>query len=312
MTVTILVPVYGVEKYIEECACSLFEQTYNDLEYVFVDDCTPDNSIAILKNVIDRYPDRKDHVRIIRQEKNTGIGGTRARLVEEIKTDFFCFVDSDDMLPVNAIEVLARKMKETDADIVEGAYQNYNNGKKETIVLPFHGSQKRYQQKLHCQNILKNNLWARLIKSSAIAKVRNLFENGIDYSEDYSAIARLSLVTRRAWTDEVVYYYRTDNINSYTKQVSAKNVYSVLKSCSSLLKFCLMRGHLPLSTEMGVLNTYRFCNDNGVKVSEVDDVLHYVPEHITAMLLYRMLRSEGAIYWLGDKLYRVLRLIMYK
>ena len=51
--VSILVPVYGVEKYIERCARSLFEQTYDNLEYIFVDDCSPDSSIAILKRVME-------------------------------------------------------------------------------------------------------------------------------------------------------------------------------------------------------------------------------------------------------------------
>ena len=63
MNVTILVPVYGVERYIKECAESLFGQTYKDIEYVFCDDCTPDKSIEVLKEVVARYPERKEHVR---------------------------------------------------------------------------------------------------------------------------------------------------------------------------------------------------------------------------------------------------------
>ena len=62
MKVSVLVPVYGVEKYIERCAVSLFEQTYENLEYIFVDDCSPDNSIEILENVLERYPHRKEQV----------------------------------------------------------------------------------------------------------------------------------------------------------------------------------------------------------------------------------------------------------
>ena len=67
--VSILVPVYGVEKYIEKCAVSLFEQTCNDIEYVFVDDCSPDNSIGILEEVRKRYPER-DKVK-----QKPGVGG---------------------------------------------------------------------------------------------------------------------------------------------------------------------------------------------------------------------------------------------
>lgn len=63
--VSVVVPVYGVEKYIERCARSLFEQTLEDMEFVFVDDCTKDNSIAILEKVILDYPKRKDQIKII-------------------------------------------------------------------------------------------------------------------------------------------------------------------------------------------------------------------------------------------------------
>ena len=56
MKVSILVPVYGVEKYIEKCAVSLFEQSYEDIEYIFVNDCTPDRSIEVLRGTIARYP----------------------------------------------------------------------------------------------------------------------------------------------------------------------------------------------------------------------------------------------------------------
>ena len=58
MKISVLVPVYGVEKYIGRCAESLFGQTYDDLEYVFVDDCTPDSSIGVLRSVMERWPRR--------------------------------------------------------------------------------------------------------------------------------------------------------------------------------------------------------------------------------------------------------------
>ncbi len=62
--VSVLVPVYRVDRFIERCARSLFEQTYDNLEYIFVDDCSPDNSIAILRRVMEDYPERKGQVRM--------------------------------------------------------------------------------------------------------------------------------------------------------------------------------------------------------------------------------------------------------
>ena len=58
--VSVIVPVYGVEKFIERCAVSLFEQTLQEIEYIFVDDCTPDNSIKKLELTLEKYPQRKN------------------------------------------------------------------------------------------------------------------------------------------------------------------------------------------------------------------------------------------------------------
>ena len=70
--VSIIIPVYGVEKYIERCARSLFEQTLDDIEYLFIDDSTPDRSIDILKRVLENYSHRKSQVNIHRREQNSG------------------------------------------------------------------------------------------------------------------------------------------------------------------------------------------------------------------------------------------------
>ena len=120
--VSILVPIYGVEKYIERCAVSLFEQTYKNIEYIFVDDCGTDNSIGILKDVIDRYPCRKEQTRIIRHTRNRGLAAARNTAVKEATGEFICHVDSDDWVDQTLIEQLVSKQIENDADIVSVNY----------------------------------------------------------------------------------------------------------------------------------------------------------------------------------------------
>lgn len=87
MKISVLVPVYGVEKYIARCAESLFGQTYSNLEFVFVDDCTPDRSIAVLHEVMERWPQRAAQVRILRNDRNSGVGYVRQRLIDESTGD---------------------------------------------------------------------------------------------------------------------------------------------------------------------------------------------------------------------------------
>ena len=106
--VSILVPVYKVEQYMERCSRSLFEQSYPNLEYVFVDDCSPDRSIEVLKRVMEDYPERKDAVRIVTHAVNRGVAATRNTCLDHSSGTFLFFLDSDDWLDTNAILSLIR------------------------------------------------------------------------------------------------------------------------------------------------------------------------------------------------------------
>ncbi len=307
MTVTILIPIYGVEQYIADCADSLFSQTYPDIEYVFCDDCTPDGSVRVLEKTIQRYPERRNAVRIIRNERNSGIGITRARLVKEVRTDCFFFADSDDLLPREAIATLVKRMKETGTDIVDGAYREYSDGKEGPIQLPFHGNKDAYLNRILCQSIGTHQLWGRLYKASVLQKLPNMFFDGIDCAEDFCAMARLLPLVSRSWTDEVVYLYRTDNRTSYTKDAGEKNVRSCLRANKEVLRFYHLRGHLPFPLEIGLLNAYRICRGNGFPLSLTDDIMGYVPEHYRARLICRLFHKP-TLYNIGDMLYRLFRL----
>lgn len=120
--VSVIIPVYGVEKYIERCARSLFEQTLDDIEYIFVDDCSPDKSIAILENIIKEYLPRlkKEHknVRIERLSKNCGLPNVRRYGINLATGDYIAHCDSDDWVDVHMYEEMYNKAIEEDADVV--------------------------------------------------------------------------------------------------------------------------------------------------------------------------------------------------
>ena len=310
MTVTVIVPVFDVEKYIAECAESLFSQTYSDIEYVFCDDCTPDRSMDVLRSVIERHPERKEHVRIIRNEQNKGLGGTRRHLISQIKSEAFIIVDSDDVLPTDAVRILVDRMKVTDTEIVEGAYAIYADEKAGKVVKPPHDEPSGYLDKILCQNIILPRVWGRLYKTSVLDKVQDLFIEGIDFAEDICATSRLACVTSRSWTDEVVYYYRTDNINSYTRNITKKNIMSYFRAMAVVLSFYHQRkGHLPMSLEIGVLNAYRQCGRSQIPVSKADEIIGYVPEHISAQLLYGLFHNKSKVVQkMADCIYRFVRI----
>lgn len=116
--VSVVIPVYKVEKYIERCVRSLFEQTLDSIEYIFVDDCSPDNSIAVMEKVLAEYPHRKDQVKIIRHEVNQGVGAARKHGVAACTGDYVIHCDSDDWVDLNFYEMLFAKATAYDADLV--------------------------------------------------------------------------------------------------------------------------------------------------------------------------------------------------
>ena len=130
--VSVIIPVYGVEKYIERCARSLFEQTLDDIEYLFIDDCTPDRSIEILNRVLDEYPQRKNQVIIHRMEKNSGQAAVRKWGMLNATGDYVIHCDSDDWVDVTMYEKMYNKAIETGSDMVVCDYvvtDGVNSGK---------------------------------------------------------------------------------------------------------------------------------------------------------------------------------------
>lgn len=309
LTVTVLLPVYRVEKYIAKCAESLFAQTYPQIEYVFCDDCTPDRSIEVLQEVIENFPERKPHVHILRQEHNSGTGTVRARLLQEVRTDTFCFVDSDDFMPADAIETLVKRMTETGKDIIDGAYADYCNDKASMPMHRTHCSDDKFLRRVQCLNLENHCVWGRLYKTSVLQRLPDMFFDGIDCSEDFCATARISAVATRAWTDSLVYYYRTNPSSTFINTLNEKNMLSTLRAMAQVLRFYHMRGHLPMAMEIGVLHMYRECHKAAISPEVADRELKYVPEHFRAKLLYAMLHNDK-LYKLGDFLYRLTRAIV--
>lgn len=306
--ITILVPIYNVEVYIGECVRSLMEQTYADCEYVFYDDCTPDNSIARLLEIVERYPERRNNVKVIRGDRNRGLGAARARLVQEVTTDFFCIVDSDDCLAKDALQILMDTMNATNADVVDGAYDEYNNGNLSLPHLPYHGTENEHLKRVLCQNLVSNRVWGRLYRTSFFMSKGPLFHEGIDYSEDFCCTARLMFGARRAWTDKVVYHYRTDNMSSYTKTVSEKSVRSYIRACDKVWRYYKAKDGVTFALEIGMLNAYRepFRNKMGYIIQQ--EGLSYETEKPFLRFIKAFLTksNDSAV---ADCLYRLIRAI---
>lgn len=259
-TVSILVPIYGVEKYIEQCAETLFQQSFADIEYVFVNDCTKDRSVEILQQTIDRFPERKSQVILIQHEHNKGLGGARHTAFAASRGRYIMHVDSDDLLPLDAVEKLVKAAEKSGADIVDGGFADWENGQATLFHPATHDSHRTYQRKLLCQNITSNRIWGRIYRRDLLENHGIYSVEGIDYSEDYAVVARVMYFAKRYFIDDVVYYYRKDNITSYTHDISEKNLTSHFKACQLVASFIEQhdnKGIYRTATDIGMVNAYR-------------------------------------------------------
>lgn len=239
MKISILVPIYGVEKYIEECAISLFEQNYDDIEYVFVDDCSEDKSIDLLKRVITRYPHRKNQCRIVKHEHNRGLAAARNTGVENATGDYLMHVDSDDRIPSNCIYTLTKDLKEKGSvDILVFGSNNLCKNSQKENAFTFPVDKEKY-----IEGILKKtnspSIWAKLYntkfyKDSGIRSVE-----GLNYSEDLAVVPRLLTKAKTIrGINKPLYDYRT-NQSSYTNSLKPVYIEDIVKTDRILKDFFL-------------------------------------------------------------------------
>lgn len=222
--VSILVPVYNVEAFIERCAESIFEQTYLNLEYVFIDDGCTDSSIDILNKVIDDYPNSKGRCIIIHHSQNKGLAAARNTAIASCHGEYVFHVDSDDWIEPDAVDNLVKRQQETDADIVYTI--GYYKHDKELRKIYCHGWSTDKDSLL--TNMLQDKaticMWSKLIKKSLYT------DNGItcdergSFYEDFQVLSRLIYYSRTiAFIDAFSYHYNRTNPSSLVYNLT-KNI----------------------------------------------------------------------------------------
>lgn len=223
--VSIGVPIYNVEPYIRKCAKSLFGQTYNNIEYVFVNDCTQDNSVRVLQDVLDEYPNRKEQVKILNNKQNLGLSATRNTAVDMMTGYFLIWVDSDDYIELDMVEKLVDAQTKTNADIVNcSVVVELPHNVTRTMTSPVFTSPHDMTVQILRKNVLVS-VWARLIKID-LYKCNNIKGlNGINNAEDYQVTPRLAYYAKNVTTiPDALYHYNCQNQTSYTAR------YSVMQS----------------------------------------------------------------------------------
>ena len=234
--ISLLVPVYGVENYIEKCAHTLFSQTFNEIEYVFVDDCTKDQSVIKLNNIISLYPERASSIRIIRHDINRGVAAARQTAIDAATCEFILFVDSDDYIEIDMVELLYKKAIETYSDIVYCPFFYEYQQQKAKIYDNIYSD-----DKVELINICFKSqpaFWNKMIRRQIIVQNDIKILEGINYGEDLSVVPKIIYYSDRfALVEKPLYHYVQYNSGSYTAEFTQKSLDDTLQVIKILQDF---------------------------------------------------------------------------
>ena len=132
--ITIGIPVYNAELYIKQCLLSVLNQTYPEIEILIIDDKGPDASMDIVRSIKAEHP-RGKCIRIIENYQNQGVGISKSKLIENALGAYFFFIDDDDEISLNCIELMYNKIISADVDMVCGSHRTYFENKFEDSVI---------------------------------------------------------------------------------------------------------------------------------------------------------------------------------
>lgn len=264
--VTIGIPVYKVADYIERCACSLFSQTYENIEYVFVDDHTPDDSIVILQRVLEKYPKRKNQVRIVLHDNNKGIAEVRNTIIQNCGGEFLLFVDSDDWIDEETVENVIAAQNEGDYDIVAfDTLAHYPNKIKE-MLLPNYNSPEEMLKMILFRG--SHAVWGKLFRTALFKENDISCAPGINYGEDIQILAKVTFCANKVINlRKCHYHYNCQNANSYVSNPSEKAYIQTIQSYNIVKTFFVAKGenynfYANLAELQGLLYEVRLNDDD--------------------------------------------------
>lgn len=198
MDISVIVPIYGVEKYIEKCLRSLFNQTKTDnVEFILVNDCTKDKSMEIVDKVISEYSNL--NITVVNHNENKGLAQTRQTGLDLANGEYCIHIDSDDWCEPTMLEELYSKAKEDQADIVVcdiiWSYTNKDIYSKQAI-----GASKIETIRMLLKGQTHGAIWNKLVRLSVYRdnSIRNI--QGLNYWEDL--VCSIKLVSN---TDKITY-----------------------------------------------------------------------------------------------------------
>lgn len=221
--VSVIVPIYKVERFIDKCASSLFEQTLDEVEFIFVDDASPDGSMDLLGKCIDRYPARKGQIKIVCHEENKGLPAARNTGLAEATGEYVFHCDSDDFVEPDMLAALYGTAKEKDADIVWcDWFLSFEHNER-------YMAQPSYKTPLDALKgmlggVMKFTVWNKLARRSLYVDNQISFPAGYGMGEDMTMMMLFACAGKVAYLPKAFYHYVKLNTGSFTQTFSDRHL----------------------------------------------------------------------------------------
>lgn len=289
--ISVVVPVYNVEKYLKECIDSIINQTLEDIEIICVNDGSTDSSLEILNDYA-----KKDSRIIVINKSNSGYGHTMNMGLNAASGEYIGIIESDDFADKNMFEDLYKLAKESDADIVKGDWYNYWSKNKFARKNNRISSAKtlKLTNAKQDKSLLRINpsVWSAIYKKEFLNKynIRFLETPGASYQDLAFSFKVFALAEKVILTDKAYLYYRQDNMNSSVK--SKTKVYCVCDEYEEIDRF--LEEYPDLKFEFKVQEEINRYNGYVSSVLRIDDSVkpefvkvfsdHFKEEYNTGLL----------------------------
>ncbi len=229
MKVSVIVPVYNVEKYLRKCLDSLVNQTFKDYEVILVNDGSTDSS----QSIIDEYQSKYSCIKAY-QKENGGMSSARNLGLSYATGEYIAFVDSDDYVELFFLEEMYSRAKEANSDVVICDYYALNEEEKRYMKCHMN-----YSPDERIEYLLSPPMvWSKLIKKEIMDKIR--FTEGIFYEDLDICIRLFPFVNKISFVDKPLYNYYLQHSGSVMTQKTFNNhlldIFTVLDDCKKLLQ----------------------------------------------------------------------------
>lgn len=231
--VSVIVPVYNVEGYLDECLNSIKQQTYKYLEIIVIEDCSTDSSMMVLQAHL-----ADTRFKLIQHKKNSGISAARNTGIEAATGDYLMFVDSDDIIDTRLIATCVNCAETTNADLVTYGFTRFSDGLDSTESLDFPNDSVLIPNKVGDEYFsLENFAWLKFIRSNILKTSRIRFLENL-YYEDWPFHWHVGLSIKNRYQLLVDFYFYRQRGTSITgsKGQELLDVFTVQRHIISLLQ----------------------------------------------------------------------------